>query len=96
MEENAALGLAMLALTKSNGGGRQPVVEELNVTTNGTYTPETGVDGFNPVVVNVPQGVTPTGSLEITANGTYDITNYAQVVINVSAEPLPNAEGVSF
>lgn len=31
-----------------------PVIEELSVTENDTYTVPQGVDGFNPVVVNVP------------------------------------------
>jgi len=37
-------------------GSREAVLEALTVTANGTYTPDTGVDGFNSVTVNVPQG----------------------------------------
>ena len=33
----------------------QPVIESKSITSNGTYTVPTGVDGFNPVIVNVPQ-----------------------------------------
>ena len=36
------------------------VVEELNVTENGTYEPDDGVDGFSKVTVNVPPGTTET------------------------------------
>lgn len=36
------------------------VVEELNVTENGEYTPGDGVDGFSKVTVNVPAGTTET------------------------------------
>lgn len=39
---------------KIGGGGSKPVVvEELNVIENGTYTPNSGVDCFNPVNVDV-------------------------------------------
>ena len=34
--------------------GRTPVIESKSITANGTYTAPTGVDGFSPVVVNVP------------------------------------------
>lgn len=35
--------------------GSEPVINELSVTQNGTYTASNGIDGFSPVVVNVPQ-----------------------------------------
>lgn len=41
------------------------------------------VANYSTVSVNVPTGITPTGSLDITANGTHDVTNYASVVVNV-------------
>lgn len=34
----------------------KPVIAPLNVTENGEYTAHSGVDGYNPVVVNVPTG----------------------------------------
>lgn len=45
------------------------VVEELNITNNGTYTAPEGVDGYSPVVVNVPQdGAPPEEALVITGD----------------------------
>lgn len=42
-------------IDSTGGGGSKPVVvEALNVTANGSYTPKSGVDCFNPVNVNVP------------------------------------------
>ena len=34
--------------------GRTPVIESKSISSNGTYIAPTGVDGFSPVVVNVP------------------------------------------
>ena len=43
----------------------------------------TGIDiaDYSTATVAVPE---PTGSLEITSNDTYDVTNYAQVIVNVT------------
>ena len=40
------------------GVGSAPVLETLTATENGTYTPDTGVDGFDEVVVDVAGGAT--------------------------------------
>lgn len=56
-----------------------PVPEgNIEITQNGT-----GIDiaDYSTATVAVPE---PTGSLEITSNDTYDVTNYAQVIVNVT------------
>ena len=53
---------------RKKGGSKPPVVEALSVTENGTYTPKTGVDGFNSVEVNV---LPKLETLNATDNGTY-------------------------
>ena len=44
----------------------QFVTETLNVSENGTYTPGEGVDGYNQIVVDVPQSVTGFTEKEVT------------------------------
>ena len=56
-------------ISNIQGGG---TVEELTITSNGTYTPPTGIDGYAPVVVNVPQdGGPPAEAFIITGDCQY-------------------------
>lgn len=55
-------------------GGKEPVLETLNVKDNGTYRPNTGVDGFDIVEVNIPKEHHNVTSKSITANGVYNST----------------------
>lgn len=69
-------------------GGSETVIEALDVTENGTYTPEAGVDGFSPVTVNVPSSEPTLTSLSVTENGTYTpeagVDGFNEVVVDVS------------
>lgn len=40
---------------------------------------------FPQEILSIETGITPSGQLEITENGTHDVTSYATVVINVTA-----------
>lgn len=71
------------------GGGGGAVLGTKNITSNGSYTARNdGYDGFSKVTVNVPTGITPTGTKQISiiTNGTSieDVTNYANAEINVN------------
>ena len=56
-------------ISNIQGGG---TVEELTITSNGTYNPPTGIDGYAPVVVNVPQdGSPPAEAFNITGDCEY-------------------------
>ena len=57
--------------------------ETLNVSANNTYYPGSGINGFSEVVVNVPQGVDPSGTLDITSNGMYDVYLYSSASVSV-------------
>lgn len=76
-------------------GGDAPVINPLSVTANGTYTAPSGVDGYSPVTVNVPQGVFPSGSVTLTAEDTYDVTDKASAVVDFSATRANLAEAVT-
>ena len=52
----------------SSGGSKEPVLESISITANGTYTPDAGIDGYNSISVSVPQDGTPTAE-ELTFTG---------------------------
>ena len=75
--------------------GVDAVLQEKTVTKNGVYTPDTGYNGMSKVTVNVsseiPDGyVLPSGTKTITANGTHDVSGYANAKVNV---PLDIPDG---
>lgn len=84
-------------LDKIQGGGSAPVLEQLEVTENGTYTPDEDVDGFDEVVVDVPAPVLE--MLDVSANGTYTpdpgMDGFDEVVVQV-APPDPEWQTVTF
>ena len=57
--------------------GSEIVITALNVTENGTYTAPTGVNGYNPVTVNVPTGGAelPSEAFSISKNCRYRFAN---------------------
>ena len=72
--------------------GKEPVLETLNVKDNGTYRPNTGVDGFDIVEVNIPKERHNVTSKSITSNGVYNSEGdevWNEVTVNVpSREPV--------
>lgn len=63
---------------------------QIAVNSNGTTTLKTAgkyCDRDIDVNVNVPIGTTPTGTKNITSNGSHDVTNYATANVNV---PVPS------
>lgn len=70
------------------GGGGEAVLIDKNISENGTYNASTdNADGYKKVEVNVPNP--STGSISITSNNTYDVTNYASAVVNVPQGVTP-------
>lgn len=75
---------------------RPPVIQPLTVTKNGTYPVPNGVDGFNPVNVDVlqTQGEEYSGSYEITPAVEQQIMQTAEKVMreDVTIKEIPYAE----
>lgn len=84
-------------ITLTDVSASSPTLITKNISTNGTYNASSdSADGFSSVVVNVPTGITPTGTkqISISQNGTVteDVTNYAsaQITVNVSGGGTPS------
>ena len=80
--------ILLLAKKLNGGGGGEATLINKNISSNGTYNASSdNADGYKKVVVNVPNP--STGSLSITSNNTYDVTNYASAVVNVPTGITP-------
>ena len=70
-----------------DGGGKSAVIEGLTITSNGTYTAGSGVDGYSPVEVDVPAPEFVTETLSVSVNNTYypgeGVNGFSQVVVDV-------------
>jgi len=69
----------------------EPVIQSKTINENGIYTAPEGVDGYSPVVVNVPATPPVIESKTITENGTYTpesgVDGFSPVIVDV---PLPS------
>lgn len=74
-------------IINGSSAGQEAVIQSLSIAANGTYTAPSGIDGYSPVVVNVPERVPVVESIDITANGTYTpnegVDGFNNVVVNV-------------
>ena len=89
-----------LADDSGNAEFIQPVIEALTVTENGTIEAPDGVNGYSPVVVNIPMPAPVIQLLEVTENGTYSapdgVDGYSPVIVNVEASGGANIQSGSF
>jgi len=73
-----------------SGGSSPAVLDTLNVTANGTYTPPSGTDGYDEVNVNVTPALE---TKSITTNGTYTPSTgkdgFSSVNVNVPSAQVP-------
>ena len=68
----------------------EPVIQSKTINENGTYTAPEGVDGYSPIVVNVPDTPAVIDSISIFGNGTYTapegIDGYSPIIVDVPSK----------
>lgn len=69
----------------------EPELDSITITENGTYTPPSGVDGFNEVNVDVITPPPVVETLNVTQNGTYTpptgVDGFNEILVNVPSFP---------
>lgn len=104
MARDISQEIAAIQAATTGNGMRSPMVDALVELNNGTLPIVSSSDNGKILYVDangdwalgddyVPA---PTGTLNISSNGTYDVEEYASVSVSVSGEVLPSANGVSF
>ena len=82
----------------NGGSGSEAIIESLSISANGVYTASSGVDGYSPITLDVPQKEPNIQNLAISANGTYtapaDIDGYNPITVNVPQKE-PSIESLS-
>lgn len=94
--QNGSVSVKNYETANVNVAAPEPALQEKTVTPTKSVqniTPDTNYDGLSKVTVNaIPaEYITPAGTLRITTNGTKDVTQYANVNVNVSA-PEPTLQ----
>ena len=84
--ENGRYDVADYAEAVVDVPSEEPVLIDKTITENGEYSASAdGADGYSNVSVSVA-GLIPSGTLSVSANGIYDVTNYASADVNIAVE----------
>ena len=73
-------------ITKGEGGGGdEPTgTKEISITQNGVTTENVKSYASAKITTSVPVGVFPSGTKQISSNGSYDVSNFASAAVNIS------------
>lgn len=70
---------------KMGGGGDEPTgTKEISITQNGVTTEDVKSYASAKITTSVPVGVFPSGTKQISSNGSYDVSNFASAAVNIS------------